>query len=643
MKKTLLKGLVAVMMSMTLISTSFAAAPEKNDNVKITILGTSDVHGRFMPWEYAPDTANTAGSITQISTIVNQVRAENPNTILVDAGDSIQDNYVETFKDYPENPMVVAMNAMGYDTWTMGNHEFNFNQEILGRTLSQFKGTALAGNLYKEDGSRFLPAYKIVEKEGVKVGIIGITTPMIAKFEEDSNNLKGITVKNAVDETKKAIEELKGKADVLVGVMHMGEANENGIPGTGITDIANACPELDVIVAGHMHQNISSKEINGVLVTEPYKYGGAVSKVDLEVEKKGSEYDVKNKKAETISVKGVASDVELEKKLESFHKVLRDMVNQPIGKLVKNDLVPKNEIKDIPTIQVEATPLFNLFNEVAQYYSKAQVTALGTDNDNARLDVGDIKIKDIAYNYTYTGGEVTVYEMTGKDLKDYMEWSADYFNTLKDGDITVSFNPERRASKYSTNDFFGGVTYNIDLTKEKGNRITELKFKDGTKITPDTKLTLGMNSYRMEMLQKEKGPLEGRKFNAIYDSKKEFGEDLGTIRNLTIKYIKEVKKGVIEGDTTQNWKIVGVDKNSKEYKVIRDFANKGLIQIPRTADGKYTNVASINIKGKTNLTDAAYKQQIKKIQADYAKAKTPEEKTKIHNEAELLRALNNKN
>ena len=105
-------------------------------------------------------------------------------------------------------------------------------------------------------------------------------------------------------------------------------------------------------------------------------------------------------------------------------------------------MVDEDYIKGIPTIHIEDTPLIDFFHEVGKYYSKADVIALSIDNDKAKLNVGDIKKKDIAYNYRYTGGEISVYEVTGKDLKKYMEWAAGYFNTLNPGDITPSFNPK---------------------------------------------------------------------------------------------------------------------------------------------------------------------------------------------------------
>lgn len=609
MKKTLLRGIITVMMSISFTVTSFAMPTTgvKNEEVTITILGTSDVHGRFMPWEYAPDTASTSGSLTQISTLVKKVRGENPNTILVDCGDSIQDNYVETLIDDEENPMVVGMNAMGYDVWVMGNHEYNFNRLQRQKVIDAFKGAALSGNVYNTDGSRYLPAYQIIEKAGVKVGIIGITTPMIKTFEAETGNLDGLVVNDTITEIQKAIDEIENKVDVIVGVVHMGEANENNIPGTGVIDLANACPELDAIVAGHMHLNVSSNTVNGVLITEPYKYGQALSQIDLSFKKDGQKYELVNKKAQTLPVKGVESDKELEAKLQSFHEKLQAKVNVPIGKLVGDNLVQEDEIKGISSVYTEPTALMNLFFDVAKFYSHADVIALCTDNEKAQITAGDIRIKDIAKNYTYTGGEITVYEVTGKDLKTYMEWSADYFNTLKDGDVTISYNPARRNSKYSTDDLFGGVNFKMDLTKESGHRIVDLTLENGTPIKDDTKLTLGMNAYRMEQFVKEGGIFAGKTFKSIYDSKQVFGEDEGTIRNITIKYIKEELKGELKGNFTKNWEIIGIDKTSKAYQTVKQLINEGSISLPLSEDGKYTNVASINVKNVSALSQEVQK------------------------------------
>ncbi|WP_443659757.1 5'-nucleotidase C-terminal domain-containing protein [Clostridium algidicarnis] len=279
-----------------------------------------------------------------------------------------------------------------------------------------------------------------------------------------------------------------------------------------------------------------------------------------------------------------------------YFKALRDEANKVIGELKVIPLVPDEQIKGIPEIQIVPTALTIFFNEVQLYYSKADAVAIGIENERAKLSVGPIKKKDIAFNYRYTGGETTVYEVTGKDLKDYMEWSAAYFNQLKEGDITPSFNPSRRNSKYSTNDIFGGINYNIDLSKPAGNRIVNLTYRDGKEIKDSDTLKLGLNSYRMDQLLSKGGALEGRSnIKKLWSSKDEYGEDAGTIRNRSIDYIMNVKGGVLDGHVAENWSLLGIDKLSKEYDLVTKLVHKGILSVPTSDDGKYTNIASINV------------------------------------------------
>ncbi|MBW5468972.1 bifunctional metallophosphatase/5'-nucleotidase [Brevibacillus formosus] len=618
--KKLAKGLLSVALTSMVLGSAMMgiAVPVKaaETPTKITLLGTSDIHGRFMPWDYALDGPNPNGSMTQLFTMIKEIRKENPNTVLLDAGDSIQDNSAELFNDQPQSPVMVAMNEMNYDAWAFGNHEFNFGLDVLDKVSSQYKGAVLAGNIYKENGERFLPAYTIIERGGVKIGVIGMNTPMITDFEKGTDHLDGLVIKNPVEETKKAVKELEGKVDVMIGLMHMGIENENGIPGTGVADIANAVPELTAIFAGHMHKLVKKEEINGVLITEPDKYGTHLSRIDLTFEKKDGKLVLTDKEATAVPVKGAdgtpaVSDAALETKLKPFHEFARADANIVVAELKGMNLVAKNEIEGIPTVQIQETPLSDFFHEVMLYYSKADVVAHQIDNDKAKLDVGPIKKKDIAYNYQYAGGEITVYKVTGKDLKDYMEWAVGYFNSTRPGDVTVSFDPKRRASKYSTNDFFGGVKYEIDLTKPYGSRITNLRKLDETPIKAEDTLKLGMNSYRMEALQAKGGALEGRKFEQLWSSKDNsaFGETGGTIRNRAIAYLKEVKKGVYEPKVQNNWKITGVDTTAPERKDVVELINAGILSVPKTADGKYTNIVSINIK------DAVTKEEIAELSA----------------------------
>ncbi|MDE1332108.1 bifunctional metallophosphatase/5'-nucleotidase [Vibrio aestuarianus] len=616
---------------------SFAA---DGDIHNVTVLGTSDIHGHFMPWDYAADKSNMHGSLSQIATKVKQIREQDTHVILVDAGDTIQGNFVETFKHEAVDPMMLGFNEMQYDVWILGNHEFDFGLAVLNRSLTQFEGKALAGNIQRPDGNPFLPAYTVIEKDNIKIGVIGMDTPMTQVFAEGTNRLEGMTFTNPTLEVKKIVQRIKNNVDAIVLVAHMGLDNENDIQDTGVSDIANANPEIDAIVAGHMHTKIDKAVVNGVIITEPDKYGRALSRIDFQFEERGGKYTLINKDSFTYSISGVDSDTKMEQLYAPYHDRLRQNANREIAQLNGIDLVPENEIRGIPQVHIQDTGISALFQEASFFYApKANVIALQIDNDNAELDVGPIKAKDIAYNYQYAGGEITVYQMTGKELKAYMEWSAGYFNSVQEGDVTYSFNPKRRASKYSTNDFFAGVTYTIDLSQPEGQRIKDLSFADGQRIQDDSEIRLGMNSYRMGHLTQKGGSLEGRTFPVIFDTEAEYGEDEGTIRNLAIRYLTEEKKGQYEGKLMQRWKLVGLHGYDAEREVVKNLINSGQIDVPSSDDGRYSNIASINVKAlkfdSKEMAKEALDTRIKLIE----KASSVE-KINLNREIVLIKALN---
>ena len=532
--------------------------------VNVKILGTSDVHGRVVPWSYASDTEDKSGSYAQLSTLINQRRKENKNVILVEVGDAIQDNSIDffalTLEEAKNHPIPKVLNYMKYDVFVPGNHEFNFGMPVLNEILNDIKAKKLAANLYHKDGKRYLQPTTIIQKDGVKIGIIGLTTPMSAKFEEDTGNLKDYKYVSIIEETKKQVKNLKAKkVDAIVAVAHMGIENENNIPETGLRDLANAVPEIDAIVAGHMHQDVKSETINGVLITEPHRYGTVLSEIDLkfDVNDKTKKVKLLGKTATTTPVKTLEADKKVEEIYKPYHERLREIANEKIGE-TENDMVPQGKIHGVSISFAKDTGMSSFITDVEKYYSKADVVSFAYDYENVKLDKGDIKRKDIAYNYRYAGGDVSVYEMTGKQLKDYMEWAADYFDTIRPGDTEYHYNPERANGKYVTFDIFGGVSYKIDLRNQKGNKIVDLKLADGRKITPDMKLKVGMNSYRFDQLIKKGGIFEGQNIPLVWSSKDEMGQDKGRIQSMMIDYIKNVKGGKIDGKSHDRWEITGL-------------------------------------------------------------------------------------
>lgn len=554
-----MKKLLCSLFALSAISTAMA------QEVNIKLLGTSDVHGRIVPWSYGADVEDKSGSYAQIATYVKDVRKNNKNVVLVEVGDAIQDNQIDVFakdkKYYKDHPIPKVLNEMNYDIFVLGNHEFNFGMKALDEILKDIKAKKLTANFYhKKNDKRYIDATTIIEKDGVKLGIIGLSTPMSAKFEEDTGNLKDMKFTSPTEEARTQVEKLKAKGvDAIIAVTHMGIDNENNIPDTGMRDVINAVDGIDVVIAGHMHKDVPSETIKNTLITEPHRYGTVVSEVDLTFDiNDKKEVKLVKKESKTVPVKALEADKKIEEIYKPYHEKLRELNNVVIGQTA-NEMVPQETKHGVSAAFSKDTGLSSFINDVEQHYSGADVVTFSFDHQKARMDKGDIKKKDIIFNYRYAGGDVTVYEMTGKQLKEYMEWSANYFDTIQPGDTEYRYNAERKKSKYVTYDIFGGVNYKIDLRNPKGSKIVDLTLADGKPVTDDMKLKVGMNSYRFAQLNGKGGIWEGQKIPVLWESKVAMGREKGTIQNMMIDYITNVKKGKIDGQSHNRWEIIGLN------------------------------------------------------------------------------------
>ena len=554
-----MKKLLCSLFALSAVSTAMA------QEVNIKLLGTSDVHGRIVPWSYGADVEDKSGSYAQIATYVKDVRKNNKNVVLVEVGDAIQDNQVDVFakdkKYYKDHPVPKVLNEMNYDIFVLGNHEFNFGMKALDEILKDIKAKKLTANFYhKKNDKRYIDATTIIEKDGVKLGIIGLSTPMSAKFEEDTGNLKDMKFTSPTEEARTQVEKLKAKGvDAIIAVTHMGIDNENNIPDTGMRDVINAVDGIDVVIAGHMHKDVPSETIKNTLITEPHRYGTVVSEVDLTFDiNDKKEVKLVKKETKTVPVKALEADKKIVEIYKPYHEKLRELNNVVIGQTA-NEMVPQETKHGVSAAFSKDTGLSSFINDVEQHYSGADVVTFSFDHQKARMDKGDIKKKDIIFNYRYAGGDVTVYELTGKQLKEYMEWSANYFDTIQPGDTEYRYNAERKKSKYVTYDIFGGVNYKIDLRNPKGSKIVDLTLADGKPVTDDMKLKVGMNSYRFAQLNGKGGIWEGQKIPVLWESKVAMGREKGTIQNMMIDYITNVKKGKIDGQSHNRWEIIGLN------------------------------------------------------------------------------------
>ena len=518
----------------------------------LQILATSDTHGKFDPWDYAANKADASGSVAQQATAIKQLRTA--DTLVVDAGDTIQGNSSQLFLEDDVHPMMAAMNAIGYDVWVTGNHEYNYGMDTLQHIIGQQNAKVLTGNVYAPDGTPLADGYTIVKKKDVKIGLIGMVTPNITRW--DAVNLTGWTVTNPVDECRKIIDQIKDQVDVLIGVMHMDTENEYGVYGSGVTDLANACPEFDVIIAAHGHKEIPGQEINGVLVIENKNAGATMSEIHVQLQRQwNGKWKVVGRSSESIQIADYEADPELVALLASYDERAKADAVIPIGELRGGNMAPDNEIENIPSPMVQDTALLDFINEAQLYYTGAQVSATAMTSMTGQMREGTIRKCDLTSIYTY---ENTLYklQMNGAQLRDYMEWSAAFFKTWQPGDLTIAFDPSTRYYLY---DAFEGVNYDIDISQEPGNRIQNLTWPDGTPVADTDSFTIAVNNYRAttQLLIAADIFAPGDELPQLLEM--DVRGDVGGIRELLGEYIQTVKGGVIEPVVNGNWKIVGND------------------------------------------------------------------------------------
>lgn len=581
-----LKRLVPVLLALLLLTAcQFPGMKEGKETKSLRIIATSDLHGKFMPWDYALNEESTSGSVAQLSTAIAQYRTD--NTLLVDAGDTIQDNAADIFIGTDDvHPMVQAINALNYDVWVTGNHEYNYGMDVTKKTIADLNCKALIGNVCDANGDPLADGFNIFEVDGVRVAVIGMVTPNITRW--DTVNLAGCYVTDPLEETRKIIDAIQGQYDVLAGVYHMGINDEYGVANSGVTDILNACPEFDVMVSSHEHAQIPSMDINGVLVVQNMNMAQTMSVIDLSLEKDGDNWKVADKSADSIAIADYEADPAIVELLEKYHERACEDAGQVIGQLMDGPLVPENEIAAIPTAQIEDTALIDLINEVQMHYSGASVSSSALFVMDANLFPGNIHKCDVSRIFKYSS---TLYKlhMTGAQLKKYMEWSVNYYNQYKPGNLTISFNPEVRAYNY---DMFAGVNYDVNIANEPGDRIENLTWPNGTPVKDDAEFDIAVNSYRANSHLLAPGEIyEADDMLTLLEM--DIHGDIGGVRELICDYIVNVKGGTIRPDCDNSWKITGYDWDEALHQKAVEMLGAGELTIPSSEDGRTPNVKPI--------------------------------------------------
>ncbi|MPM26204.1 Trifunctional nucleotide phosphoesterase protein YfkN [bioreactor metagenome] len=577
MKRNGLKLPVLFILVLCLIASFAFAQPmtELPSAEKLVILATTDLHGNVWGFSYENDKDTTNTGMARIASYVEEVRKQEPYVVLVDNGDTIQGNIMTDDlynKREGEHPVMRAMNLLEYDSMTLGNHEFNFGEHLIKRMQTLANFPILSANLARVDGTMAAKPYTIIERGGLKIGIIGLTNPNAPRW--DGEKTDPFVYAPVGPAARKVVDIIKDKTDIIIVVSHVGlypEYDEEG-GSDGANSILALCPEVDVLIVGHDHNAI--KDIQGTTVIGGARnLGREVIRIDLTLDEQKRIID---RKVELVDMANYEPSDLIRKNafIAEAHKATRDFISGGapsadgkssggiFGKAAV-DFQPKNEIMGIPEGKLRDTAVMDLINDVQLLNSGADVSAAALFADTSDIPAGDINYGTIFGIYKYDN---TLYRVpvTGKELKAYMEWSAACYNQWVEGDVSISFNPEKPGYLY---DMFSGVDYEIDLSKPVGQRIRNVMFK-GKPLADEQKLTLAVNNYRYSSALKAQKLVAGTKE----------WESPNSIRDMLVEYIKS--KGVIQPKVDNNWKIVGVNLASPYRDQLVKLVNEGKLEVP---------------------------------------------------------------
>jgi 2',3'-cyclic-nucleotide 2'-phosphodiesterase (5'-nucleotidase family) len=533
-------------------------SPASGDQLELIVAATTDIHGRVRGWNYDLDTPDSAVGLARAATIVDSLRgAVGGRVVLVDAGDIIQGNalgLVAARVAAPEtpHPVIAAMNAMGYDAAAVGNHEFNYGVPFLERTARQAAFPLLAANVRRTDGGRAFRAWTVVDRGGIKVGIVGATTPGAMVWDRD--NLRGrITVGDIVPAVRDAVAEARAAgAQVVVVTMHSGlnepatyDTVSTGLPSDNVAArVAREIAGVDVIAYGHSHKEMPDTTINGVLLMQAKNWVQSVAVANLRLARDGAGWRVASKSSRVVRTAGHAESPAVLEATEPAHRATIAWVTTPIG---RTDVAWRAD-----SSRVVDTPLLDFVLEVQRRTANADLAAAAAFSLDASLAPGAITAARMQALYPYENS-LRAIRISGRQLREYLEFSARYYRTEAGGAVAV----DPAVPGYNF-DVVSGADYVLDLSRPQGQRVARLEVR-GRPVAPADSFTLALTHYRQS---------GGGGYTMIADAPVVYdrGQD---IRQLLTDEVRRVGTLRPQDYFTRNWRIEPAAAVGELYRQMR--------------------------------------------------------------------------
>jgi len=463
------------------------------DTSHLVVVATTDVHGRATAWDYETDERAPLG-LTRLASLVDSLRHVYPGRVLVvDAGDLIQGNpfatYLATVAPQDPHPILDAMNAIGYDAATPGNHDFNFGLDVMGRSLGSASFPYVSANILRSSDRRpVFPRYVLLERAGVRIGVMGLTTPGVMVW--DGKLVAGqVSVERTAAMAGPALATLsRAGADLLIAMIHAGIGSRSSYDTTGV-GAENSAERLaglrvppNIVVVGHSHRAIADSVIRGVHFVQPRQWAQAATVTHISLERRGTaHWRVSAIRSDLVDLSGFAPAARVAALLEPVHEAVRAWAAVPIGEAVGDF--------DAAFARAEDSPVIDFVNTVQRDATGAELSATAAFNPAAGFNEGPIRLRDVAALYPYEN-TLRAVRISGRALRSYLEQSAKFYRTYPFEGSPV----DPTVPGYNF-DMVSGVAYVIDLSRPPGERITMLSHH-GRPIEAADTFTLALNSYR---------------------------------------------------------------------------------------------------------------------------------------------------